>query len=428
MTRRGKLTAVAAATIAALAAWPGAASAQSPTPGFAIEHDDSLAPGELQSDFAGLAASDPTLDPDAQRDQNAAIIDAALDDNDNFTPPTDPDPTDDAGWGWERREIVIPEGDVNGSFTVTIRWGNATIDWDLAIYRERPNGTIDGNPIASSAQGGTTEESATFVPDRVDTPVAAGTYWAYIDAWCIRDGDAIDVELEEAGPPLSTYCDPDPSTVGDEDDWIGEVTFAPLVLQNRLPVASVAGPANGSTGQEISFTATATDSDGSVQNYAFDLDGDGRFEYDNGASNVVATRYLTAGVRNVGVRVLDDRGGVSYANTRIAITGAPVGGAGKPVAGLIQAFKLNRPVFGGRKGKQLKVRYRLREASTVTVSLRRNGKQVRRLVDDQQRAAGEKFKLALRPRGLKRGTYKIVLVATGESGRKQRAVLTAKRL
>jgi hypothetical protein len=426
VSRRGSLFAVAAATSAVLSmAWSAVAPAQSPTPSFAIEHDDSLAPGDLQDNFFSLLGSDVALDPDAQREATATTLDALADANDNFTPPTDPDPTDDAGWGWERREIIVPEGDVNGSFTVTIRWGNASIDWDLYIYRERPNGTIDGNPVASSAQGGTTEESATVVPDRVDIPIAPGTYWAYIDAWCTADGDALDVELEEN---FGEFCAPDPGTEADADDWIGTVEFAPLVLQNRKPIVSLTGPATGTTGQALTFTANATDSDGTIRNYAFDLDGDGRFEYDNGASNVAATTYTTAGVRNVGVRVIDDRGGVTYANVRVEVTGAATDPSGKPQPGVISRFKLNRPVFGGRKGKRLKVQYRLREAATVTVSVYRNGKRIRRIVNAEARTADTTFRFRLRPRGLKRGTYRIHLRAVTASGSVQRAVLVAKRV
>lgn len=440
MTRRSPIAAAVAAVAACaltLCFGTAAASAQGPatTADFAIEHDDSVS---LRSGFFGLFNYDSTLQPDAQRQAGVLTLET-LDStgappgpagtsrgNNNFTPPPPPAPGALNGFSWEKRRFVVAPGEVNGSFTVDVRWGNPSIDFDLYVYRERADGTLDPAPIASSASGGTTSEKATYVPSRVDTPVAAGAYWVYVDNWCSRDNDPVEVEFyEDAGAPTTPeedICEPDSATVGDEDDWIGSVSFAPLVLQNRTPVVTgITGPTTGRTDQLLSFTAAASDPDGTIRNYTFDLDGDGRFEYDNGSSPTVTTSYDRAGVRNVGVRVIDDRGGVAYASTAVSVTGRQLGG-------ILQGASLSGPVFGGRKGRKLVVRYRLRETGKVTIALYRGAKRVRRLVRGRTRTAGKLYKVRVRPRGLKRGGYTVRISVRGASGGTQKAKLIAQRL
>ncbi len=442
MSRWSKLVAAVAACIVVSLASSAAAVAQGPTAGFAIGHDDTLDPGDVQSGFFQLLPFDTSLQPDAQRTDMALFLDANYDNtgtsgtppgttrgNNNFTVPADPGtPTDNTGWSWEKRRFVIAPGDVNGSFAVTIRWASAELDFDLAVYRERGDGTLDPTPIATSAQGGTTEETATVVPDRVDTPVAPGAYWVYVDNWCTADDDLLDLEvIEDFGADLE-QCAPSPAAEADGDDWLGEVTFSPLVLQNKKPVVGgIAGPTSANTGQTLSYTVNASDADGTIQNYAFDLDGDGRFEYDNGLSNVVATRYDTAGVRNLGVRVLDDRGGVTYGSISVSIVGAAQPG-GKTAPGLVKAFRLNRPVFGGTRKRSLRLAYSVRENARVTISLYRGKKRVKRLVRDRPRVAGRVYRLTIRSKGKKRGTYTLRMRAVGADGKTQRARLTATRL
>jgi PKD domain len=197
---------------------------------------------------------------------------------------------------------------------------------------------------------------------------------------------------------------------------------------NARPVVSgIAGPATGTTGQTLTYTVNAFDPDGAIVNFAFDLDGDGAFEHDNGPGNVVATRYDAAGTRNLGVRVLDDRGGVAYASIAVTIAGAQ-GPPARPPHGIVDTFRLDRPVFGGTKRRRLAVRYAVREAARVTITLQRGRKRVRRLVRDKPRVARRTYRLVLAPRKLARGTYTLRLTATAAGGAVQRATLTATRL
>ena len=423
MTGRSQSMLLSAVLAGALALGFAPAAGAQTTDTFFFEHDDSLdgTPDERQSGFFSLAGNDPADPPALQRATLPDFLET-IDADDDFTAP-DPDLL------FEAFEFEVAPGDVNGSFTVQLNWGNPNIDFDMYVYRQRPNGTVDGNPIAQGASGDP-EEHATYVPPVIDSPVEPGTYVVVVDNWCSSDTDPIAVELYEdvTGP----ICDI--GAYEDEDDFSGRVEFQPFVRSNRPPQVSLAGPDGGTAGQRLTFRATATDEDGSIAGYAFDLDGDGNFEYDN-ARNSAATRLFDQpGVFNIGVRVIDDRGGVAYASKRVTITGTAVGappGAGKPVSArnLLSTFRLNRPVFGGRSERPLIVRYRLRDRARVTLSLYRgrgNDKKLVKRIIRAVRREGTTYKHKIPSRGLRRGNYSVRIAVRTSDGRRKVAWLHAK--
>ena len=331
---------------------------------------------------------------------------------------------------FEYFDVTVPPGGPFASFTVDIRWQDPRVDLDMYIYRQRPNGTFDPEAVGSSAQGGTNEESASIFNRLATQPLAAGsTYRVFVDNWCSRDADP---DPTTPDPTDTANCGIG-AAVPDEDDFVGGVTFNGFTASNRLPTVSLAGPDSGATGQLLTFTAAATDDDG-ITSYSFDLDGDGRFEVDAGASATVSKRYDTPGTYNVGVRAVDGRNGAAFANRRITVTGAPLDAAGKPliVVGpsnrLLASFKLGRPVFGGRRGRSLVVRYRLRERARVELRLMRGKRTIRRVQRTRSREARRNYRLAIRPRGLRPRLYTVQIVVRASDGRRQVLRLQARRL
>jgi PKD repeat protein len=79
---------------------------------------------------------------------------------------------------------------------------------------------------------------------------------------------------------------------------------------NIAPVATLThAPARVLTGETVGFDASgSSDSDGTIENYVWDLDGDGTFETDTGTSPRASTAYAENGVHVVAVRVTDDEG------------------------------------------------------------------------------------------------------------------------
>ena len=384
MARRSLLATLVGAFLFALVA---PASAQLPPPLFAFEHDASRdgTPNEIVSGFYGG-------NDDANRNG---------------------DPLDDRRPNsYETFEFTVPEGANAGSFTVHVQWENAQNDLDVYVYRKRPDGSIVPRNIAAAAAFGDNTEDAEYRPPVGN--VEADTYLIVVDNWCTSVSDP------GASPAACGFTTDTP----DEDFFSGEVRLGPALVSNPLPSVSLAGPESGSVGQSLTFTATASD-DEPIDNYAFDFDGDGRFEADNLLSSTASHRFERAGFVNVGVRVTDRDGDRAFASRKVVISGpaATVGAALKP----LQGFKLNRPVFGGRKGRTLVVRYRLRERARVLVSLYRGRQRMRRLSRGSRRAS-RTFRIVVAPRGLRRATYTVRLSVRTASWKRQRARLSSRRL
>jgi PKD repeat protein len=93
------------------------------------------------------------------------------------------------------------------------------------------------------------------------------------------------------------------------------------VLQNKPPVvAASASPAEPAVGANVTFTATASDPDGTVAAIQWDLDDDGQF--DDGAGAVATWRFSTPGSRIVAVRATDNVGLATIAFRTINVTGS----------------------------------------------------------------------------------------------------------
>jgi hypothetical protein len=356
---------------------------------------------------------DDSLDGNAATERVSGLFPG--DDGDN----TNGDPLADRGpLTYEAFEFRVPEGANIGSFTVTVTWQDPRLDLDLYIYRKHPTlGTIAPTAIASSASFGDTDEAATYYNAIASEPIEPDTYVIVVDNWCTKNDDP-------AVPPGGCGITDEmgnPVDVPDEDDFVGTVTFGPRLATNLLPGnVALAGPDAVKQGTAATFTASATD-DGTIDNFAFDLDGDGRFELDNGTNAAVTKRFDTPGWFNIGVRVTDNQGGRSYKSRELQVQ-AP------PIKQLVSRFSLNRPVFGGRKRSSLKVTYRVREAANVTLDLYRGSKRIRRLVRNKARTAEKTYSLTIKAKGKRRGSYTVRLRARTAAGRTQSARLAAQRL
>ena len=338
------------------------------------------------------------------------------DDNDN----ANGDPRDDRFPNtYEAFSFRVPAGTDAGSFTVDVRWGDPRIDFDLYVYRLRPDGRLVAANVASSAAGGTTFETAKYEPRIIGDPVEEDTYVAIVDNWCSRDADP-----NPDGSSGTVQCGIG-TDVPNEDSFTGTVTLGPREALNTLPTVSMSGPDSGRTGARLTYTAQGADQGGSITNYRWDLDGDGFFETNTLTGNVASARFDAAGVYNVGVQVMDNSGDTAYASKRVTITGPPVAPATFSRLSPLYSFKLTGPAFGGREHRALVIRYRLRERSRVTLWLYRGKTRIRRL-DSGSRRANHTFRIKVLPRGLRRGAYSVRLSLRSASGKRVRARLVSK--
>ncbi|HEV3002494.1 MAG TPA: hypothetical protein VGW75_17280 [Solirubrobacteraceae bacterium] len=95
--------------------------------------------------------------------------------------------------------------------------------------------------------------------------------------------------------------------------------------------------------------------------------------------------------------------------------------------GRLSSFKLLRPAFGGTTRRRLGIAFRLSTVSRVRVTVMR-GRSVMRRLGTARRAAHRTHRLSLSPRGLRRGTYRVVLDVRPRGGEPLRAVLASRRL
>ena len=238
-----------------------------------------------------------------------------------------------------------------------------------------------------------------------------------------RDADD---DPNSSDPADTADCGIGANPPADEDDFVGSVKLGAAQITNQLPSASLSGPDAGRVGEALTYTAQGSDPDGRITNYRFDLNGDGYFERNTLSGNVAQAEFGAPGVYNVGVQVTDDKGDTAYASKSVRITGPP---KVIPAAlGPLQSFKLSSPVFGGRKGKSLVIRYRLRKASRVTLSLYRGKKRVKRLASGTKKA-NRTYRIKVKPKGLRKATYTArISVRPTAGGKRQTARLSSKRL
>jgi subtilisin-like proprotein convertase family protein len=80
-------------------------------------------------------------------------------------------------------------------------------------------------------------------------------------------------------------------------------------------------------GQPVSFDAGGSTDDGTIVRYEWDLDGNGSYETDGGASPLVTRSFPNATVMSIGVRATDDDGRTAVARSPLVVN-APAGAGG----------------------------------------------------------------------------------------------------
>ncbi len=94
-----------------------------------------------------------------------------------------------------------------------------------------------------------------------------------------------------------------------------------VAAHNNPPAASfTASPNPALTNSTVSFDASAsTDPEGAVAKYEWDLDGNGTFETNTGATPTVTRSYSIPGDRSIGLRVTDNEGGTATTTRTLTI-------------------------------------------------------------------------------------------------------------
>jgi YD repeat-containing protein len=98
-----------------------------------------------------------------------------------------------------------------------------------------------------------------------------------------------------------------------------------LSIPNNPPEASfTATPNPAFTGATVTFNGGASkDSDGTIARYEWDLDGNGTYETSTGTSPTVSRSYSTAGDRQIGLKVTDNKGATAKTTRTVTIQNSP---------------------------------------------------------------------------------------------------------
>jgi uncharacterized delta-60 repeat protein len=117
-------------------------------------------------------------------------------------------------------------------------------------------------------------------------------------------------------------------------------------LGNAAPTAVLNAAATATTGAPVTFDAAgSSDPEGEPLRYAFDLDGDGSYEFDGGTNPLALRSFPAPGSYTVGVRVTDPRGASATAASSVAVSAAAQPaprpllsqqGVARPVRGIIR--------------------------------------------------------------------------------------------
>jgi len=308
---------------------------------------------------------------------------------------------------YETFEVTVPEGTRHSRLEATIGWNDNRVDLDLSIYRMNAAGRATAPVLARASTKGSDAERATYAPS--GTPVEPGRYLVVVDNVCSRNADP--------RPPGAPNCYSG-SEVPDEDDFEGTVT-----LGNQAPAVTLICPTGVRAKETVTFQAQASDPDGTIGTYLFDMDGDGMYELDSDGSPEVSTTFPTRGPRTLGVQVLDNSSAAAFATCDLTVgRAAPTPDPRPPLT----TFKVNRRSFGGRAGRTLVITYRLRWKSRVEVKLRRGDRLVR-LIDRGVRKRNRYYRIRLKPAHLRRARYTVRISVQAASGKRQVAQLSARR-
>jgi hypothetical protein len=128
--------------------------------------------------------------------------------------------------------------------------------------------------------------------------------------------------------PLSDLADGAHSWQVSARDNAGNSTASPVgtfTVDTRPPTPTLAIDSSPAlTGDEVRFTAGTTEAPVyTIVDYAWDLDGDGTYETDTGASPTTAKTYKAPGAVSVGVRITNSKGRSNATTASLQVTAAP---------------------------------------------------------------------------------------------------------
>ena len=214
----------------------------------------------------------------------------------------------------------------------------------VASFVATPNPALTGVPVSLSA-------SSSSDPD--------GSVVKY--EWDLDGNGTYETNTGATPSSSKTFTANGEYTVGLRitDNLTGtDTTTRTIKVGPQAPTASFTADPNPTTvGGSIHYNAAASsDPDGSIAKYEWDLDGNGSYETDTGATAAADRVYGTPGTFEVGLRVTDNGGSTATAKVPVTVNGGGVSNYGDAVLetpGLVNYWRLGEasgPSFADSQG------------------------------------------------------------------------------
>jgi PKD repeat protein len=147
-------------------------------------------------------------------------------------------------------------------------------------------------------------------------------------AWDLDGNGSYETDTGTTATTSRAYATPGQRTIGlrvTDNSGATATTSRTITIQNVAPTASfTATPNPVQTGNAVTYNAAgSSDADGAVVKYEWDLDGNGSYETDTGATANASGSYPTIGARTIGMRVTDDLGGTATTTRSLSVVNSP---------------------------------------------------------------------------------------------------------
>jgi PKD repeat protein len=209
------------------------------------------------------------------------------------------------------RSIGLRVTDAKGAVGTTTRV--------LTIQNQLPSAsfTATPNPVLSGAST-SFDASASKDPD--------GTIAKY--EWDLDGNGTYETNTGTTPTASASYATPGERTVGLRvTDNFGDTATASkaVTVENRAPTAAFSATPNPVlSGTSTSFDAnSSSDPDGTIAQYEWDLNGDGTYETNTGATPTASNTFATPGEKTVGLRVTDNNGATATTTRTLTVQNRP---------------------------------------------------------------------------------------------------------
>jgi PKD repeat protein len=188
---------------------------------------------------------------------------------------------------------VTDDRGATGTQTKTLTFLNQN---PTASFTATPNPVVSGSTVTFNG-------SASSDPD--------GTIAKY--EWDLDGNGSYETNTGTTATTTKSYATPGTVAVGLRvTDNLGATATKTVnvTVTNRPPTASfTVTPSPAATRQTVTFNGSASsDPDGTIAKYEWDLDGNGTYEKDTGATSTTTNVYSTIGTFTIGLRVTDNSG------------------------------------------------------------------------------------------------------------------------